>query len=528
MPVIQITVLGRFAVAVDGVPVAAAHWSRRHAAALVKVLALAPGRRLHREQVLDLVWPEEPIKRAAPKLHKAAHFARRAIDVPDAVVLRGDTILLGPDAEVSVDVDRFDELARAALAAGDATLARDALAAYGGELLPQDRYADWAERRREQLRLTHLDLLRLDGRWERVIELDDTDEPAHLALMRRYADNGDRHAALRQFERLDRALRRELGVAPAGRAVQLRDRLLAEHGAAPAPIPPMIGRETELAIAEKSLLGTAFGRSRVLIITGPAGVGKSSMVAAIAARAVESGFGVGHGTSAAVEGAWPYAPVVEALADLCRRRPGLLDGLRAEHRAEIDRALAGFEVSWSGASSHQRLFVAATELVRLAADSTGVLLTVDDVHEADDASLRLLHYIARCTRDQRVCLVLTHRPAPRAGTLSRDPPEPAGAARRGGDRAGSAGRDRCCGARAAVRPGPGPRAGRADRGARPGHPVRGERAGPPGRGRAAVGAEPRRQHDRWRGPGHPGGAAAGGRGRRLLRHRRVRGVVRAG
>jgi hypothetical protein len=251
--------------------------------------------------------------------------------------------------------------------------------------------------------------LRLAGRWEQVIDLDDTDEPAHLELMRRYADGGDRHAALRQFERMDRALRRGLGVAPGEPALRLRNQLLAEHGPAPAGRAPMIGRDPELARARKLLLSTAFGRSRTLLITGPAGVGKSTMVAAIAARAVESGFVVGQGTSAAVEGSWPYAPVVEALGDLCRRHPGLLDGLRVEHRQEIDRALAGAELTWSGASSHQRLFVAATELVRLAAASTGVLLTVDDVHEADDASLRLLHYLARSTRDQRVCLVLAHR-----------------------------------------------------------------------------------------------------------------------
>ena len=52
---IHVTLLGRFAVTVGGVPVADASWKRRHAAAVVKVLALAPGRRLHREQVIDLV-----------------------------------------------------------------------------------------------------------------------------------------------------------------------------------------------------------------------------------------------------------------------------------------------------------------------------------------------------------------------------------------------------------------------------------------------------------------------------------------
>ena len=56
------------------------------------------------------------------------------------------------------------------------------------------------------------DLLRLAGRWSDVVDLDPADEPAHVALMRQYADAGDRHAAIRQYERLDRVLRRELGV----------------------------------------------------------------------------------------------------------------------------------------------------------------------------------------------------------------------------------------------------------------------------------------------------------------------------
>ncbi len=418
MPTIQITLLGRFAVTVDGVPVAESNWRRRHAAALVKVLAMAPGRRLHREQIIDLVWPDDTIDEAAPKLHKAAHFARRAIDVPQSLVLRGDNVVLLPDADTTVDVVQFEDLARRALVDEDVDAARQALAMYGGELLPQDRYEPWAEERREQLRLRHLDLLRLDGQWETVVELDASDELAHLALMRRHAANGDRHAALRQFERMDRTLRRELGVAPGREALALRDQLLAEHDVVPRRDEAMVGRDRELAIAERALLDSAAGRSRTLFVGGPAGVGKSTLLAAIAARAKELSFRVGHGTSAPVEGAWPYAPVVEALADVCRRHPTLLDGLADHHRDEIDRALAGAEISWTGESSHQQLFVAAAELVRLASATNGLLLTVDDVHDADDASLRLLHYIARSTRDHRVCIVLSHRPAPLTDTLA--------------------------------------------------------------------------------------------------------------
>src|SRR5579859_2685834 len=146
---VTVTLLGRFAVTVGGVPVPETRWQRRQAAALVKVLALAPGRRLHREQVMDLLWPQDTIAEAAPKLHKAAHYARRALGVPGAVVLRGESILLCPRASVTVDAACFEDLARRALGTGDAAAAREALARYGGELLPADRYEEWAEAHRE-------------------------------------------------------------------------------------------------------------------------------------------------------------------------------------------------------------------------------------------------------------------------------------------------------------------------------------------------------------------------------------------
>ena len=98
---VHITLLGGFSVAVDGSPVDSDHWARRHAAGLVKVLALSRDRRLHREQVIDMLWPDDTLDQAAPKLHKAAHFARRAIDVPQSIVLRGEIVLLCPAADVT-------------------------------------------------------------------------------------------------------------------------------------------------------------------------------------------------------------------------------------------------------------------------------------------------------------------------------------------------------------------------------------------------------------------------------------------
>ena len=80
---VAITLLGGFRVSVGGVAVADDAWGRRSAAGLVKLLALAPDRRLHREQVIDALWPEVGVADAGPRLHKAAHFARRSLGRAD-------------------------------------------------------------------------------------------------------------------------------------------------------------------------------------------------------------------------------------------------------------------------------------------------------------------------------------------------------------------------------------------------------------------------------------------------------------
>jgi DNA-binding SARP family transcriptional activator len=235
--VVTIRLLGGFGVEVDRVPVPAEAWSRRQAAALVKLLAMAPGRTQHREQVLDALWPDLGLDEAAPRLHKAAHYARRAIGTPSSLVLRGEVVSLCPDEDVWVDAFAFDEAAHDALAKGTASAAEDALALYGGQLLPHDLYEPWTEALRERLGLRHLQLLRQAERWEDLLVVDPADEDAHLALMRAHAARGDRTTALAQYERMARTLERELGVEPGPAARSLRDELLAAEPASQ-PLPP--------------------------------------------------------------------------------------------------------------------------------------------------------------------------------------------------------------------------------------------------------------------------------------------------
>ncbi len=407
----RIQLLGGFDVVVDGVPLPTDRWSRRQVATLVKLLALTPSRRLHREQVIDTLWPGVAVPGAGPRLHKVAHYARRALGDDEGIVLRNETVALMPERDVEVDVAVFRERARAAQASHDPSDLADAVAAYAGPLLPDDPYETWAEPTRGELRTTYLGLLRELGRWEDLLAEEPTDEDAHLALVRGHLAEGDVRAAERQLERLDHALLRALGTRPSPAAEELRARLTSSgRRGGPARGVNLVGRRAVGDRVRAALAQAEEGRGTTLLVSGAPGVGKTAVLGLADALARERGWRTGRGTASSVEGPWPYATVLEAFADLCRQHPALLDGLEDTYYAEIEGALSGKDVVWSGESGHQRLFVAVAELMRLAATGHGLLLLVDDVQDADEASLRLLHYLSRCAMTEPVVIVAAHRP----------------------------------------------------------------------------------------------------------------------
>jgi predicted ATPase len=143
---VAITLLGGFAARRGEELVDPAVWRLRKGRELVKLLALSPGHRLHREQLMDTLWPELDPAAAANNLHQVVHVARRALGT-DAVELREELLTLC----ASVDVDDFEAAGREARRAGSAGAYRAALSLYAGELLPENRYDDWAASRRGQL-----------------------------------------------------------------------------------------------------------------------------------------------------------------------------------------------------------------------------------------------------------------------------------------------------------------------------------------------------------------------------------------
>ncbi|MEZ4564142.1 MAG: BTAD domain-containing putative transcriptional regulator [Thermomicrobiales bacterium] len=241
---LRIQVLGDFLVWVSGQAAPRAAWRQRRAAAILKLLALERGHRLHREQVQDTLWPDFAPDAAANNLRGALLVARRALEragAPPGLFLTrdGDTLVLGPVGQVQVDVAEFQEAASRAWHGADSAAVKRALAHYAGDLLPDDPYEEWAESRRHGLRATYLTLLeRLAGLQEaagdgsaalatreRALAADPLDEAQHAATMRLLARLGHPQLALARYADLVRLLQDELGARPEPATARLAEEI---------------------------------------------------------------------------------------------------------------------------------------------------------------------------------------------------------------------------------------------------------------------------------------------------------------
>lgn len=263
-PVAEITVLGGFELVIDGRDVAK-EIGRRDATRLAKFLALAPNRRAHREQIVDALWPESSFESVQNRLHKAAHYLRRATGLAGSVVLSDATVALLPDALVEIDVFVFEHLAQDGLMNGDARDVDRAIALYRGDLLPDDPYEDWVEYDRSRLRGRLRELLRASGRFHRLIAVDPTDEDGHVGIMRAMVRAGDRSGVLRQYAQLSRALNDELGVEPGPDARALRDLALS----APSPNSGLLLPRLDVATSRPARRTRCPGFHRPALIHGP-------------------------------------------------------------------------------------------------------------------------------------------------------------------------------------------------------------------------------------------------------------------
>ena len=115
-------------------------WRLRKAAALVKLLALAPNHRLHREQVMDLLWPDSARRAASNNLRKVLHATRRVLDRAEGsryLASHDEQLVLCPNGDLWVDVEAFEDSAATARRGKDPAAHRAALDLYAGDLFPR-------------------------------------------------------------------------------------------------------------------------------------------------------------------------------------------------------------------------------------------------------------------------------------------------------------------------------------------------------------------------------------------------------
>ena len=249
---IYLQTLGPFRVWRRGQEIGRAAWPREKALHLFQLLVCNRGHALHRDRILETLWPDSSPSTAASGLRVALSALRNALE-PDRqpgtdgqFVLRdGETIRLATEAGIRVDVEDFSKLLKLARAAesGDqehmVAAYENALGLYRGDFLEETPYAAWTEEERQRRRSEFLAgaerfatlLLKLGDaeravRWaETMLGHDPLWEPAYVVLMEAHARQGNRALAVRAFNRCKKRLRDALGVAPSARLIGLMDRI---------------------------------------------------------------------------------------------------------------------------------------------------------------------------------------------------------------------------------------------------------------------------------------------------------------
>jgi DNA-binding SARP family transcriptional activator len=167
---VRIRLLDGFGVSVGPRNITRDAWRLRKTAALVKLLALAPDHRMHREQAMDLLWPDSGRRAAANSLRSVLYATRKVLDQAAGaryLASEGESLALCPGGDLWVDVDAFEAAVATARRSRHPAAYRAALGLYPGELLPDDRYEDWVENRRRELRGAFLSvLIELAGLYE--------------------------------------------------------------------------------------------------------------------------------------------------------------------------------------------------------------------------------------------------------------------------------------------------------------------------------------------------------------------------
>jgi DNA-binding SARP family transcriptional activator len=450
---LRVRLLGGFRVECTGGQ-AVSDWPRRSAKTLIKLLAVQPGHALHREQVMDVLWPKVDAESALNSFGKALHVARRALEpkLPrrqdSAYLCLAEGMLVLNTEHAVVDADEFETLADDALRRQEIAAYEAAFAAYGGELLPEDRYESWCSERRTalaELRIRLLvgmaEALEVRGSYREaadqlrdVLRQDPTREAVHRQLMLLYARMGSPDQAVRQFHSCEAVLRQELDLPPQPETTSLRDEILASRIPRQQPTPdrvngrsgldksqpvhaaangcPFVGRERVIRHMLGQLMRCDGEQPSMIVVSGETGVGKTRLLDEFAIRASAQGAVTLCGGRGAHADQFACGAFAVALEDYAANRS------EAE-RTELARAYpalarfvpslgAGIPLSAPALDLRDYYLDIIPSIVQFLMDlarTKPVLMVLGDLHEADAVGLDLIRYLAHLAADTPLLMV---------------------------------------------------------------------------------------------------------------------------
>lgn len=166
-----------------------------------------------------------------------------------------------------------------------------------------------------------------------------------------------------------------------------------------------VGRERELAMLAARLGSAAGGGGQMVLLAGEPGVGKSRLAEEAAALAARLGMRCCWGRATDEEGSPPYWPFRQVLRGL-----GQSGGAPGRHTGRVIPELGDVVVAGaSGAGQRFRLFEEVSGVLAAEAETDGLLVVLDDLHWAEEASLRLLVHLARGVAGSRLAVLAIYR-----------------------------------------------------------------------------------------------------------------------
>ena len=406
--------------------------TRKHFALLIR-LAVEAGRKLTRDYLMDLLWPDVAAPRARHSLAQALTVLKEKIGRDQLVVQRASIALAA--GAVQVDVGQID--------APETQIRGQFLD--GFEVPGAVQFEQWKDEWRAKLMPRIRDCLvrQMDGgrrvgdfatverHAQVLLDLDPLSEDAVRGLIEARAWVGDRTNALKVFARFEARLGEELDAKPSAELVRIAELLREGRRAAPRPTvagqvserrerrfeaETLIGREREFARLYDAWLEVRRREPRIAVLLGDPGVGKTTLTNAFVSTCQMEGAAIARAQAYDAERELPFGVLAELIKQLTVQRA--IGGADPEALSELTRVspeiFAAFPgvpkpVEWSAEVIPLRLADSFLKALEAAAEESPLVLVVDDVHAADNATVAILHIVARKLRGTRLLLILTAR-----------------------------------------------------------------------------------------------------------------------